>query len=133
MLRFQGKNINSEFDLLMVKAQAIDFIRPLKFEKIDSDKLTNLIYEVTKKLIFNQVDCYICLNYYKQERRKGLEVYVYNKSMTIKKAKENLNNNTEFLDKFDLTQDPKAGIEVRLLKWSKGRGEALLKGSNKNV
>ena len=119
MLQFQGKNINSEFDLLMVKAQTIDFIRPLKFEKVDSDKLTNLIYELTKKLVFNQLDCYICLNHYKQERRKGLEVYVYNKSMTIEKAKENLNKNTEFLDKFDLTRDPKAGIELRLLKWSK--------------
>jgi hypothetical protein len=132
MLQFQGRNITSEFDLLRVKVQAIDFIKPIKFEKTDLEKLADLVFELAKELIFNQVDAYICLNCYKLERKKGLEMYVYNKNMSLEKAQEALNNNCNlskkdisldkdsgFLDKFDLKNDPKTGIEVNILKWSK--------------
>jgi hypothetical protein len=132
MLQFQGRNITSEFDLLRVKVQAIDFIKPIKFEKTDLEKLADLVFELAKELIFNQVDAYICLNCYKLERKKGLEVYVYNKNMSLEKAQEVLNNNCNltqkgvsldknsgFLDKFDLKREPKSGIEVNILKWSK--------------
>ena len=132
MLQFQGRNITSEFDLLRVKVKAIDFIKPIKFEKTDLEKLADLVFELAKELIFNQVDAYICLNCYKLERKKGLEVYVYNKNMSLEKAQEALNNNynlskkgisldknSGFLDKFDLKREPKSGIEVNILKWSK--------------
>jgi hypothetical protein len=132
MLQFQGRNITSEFDLLKVKVQAIDFIKPIKFEKTDFEKLADLVFELAKELIFNQVDAYICLNCYKLERKKGLEMYVYNKNMSLEKAQEALNNNCNlskkgisldknsgFLDRFDLKKDPKAGIELHILKWSK--------------
>ena len=134
MLQFNGRNITSEFDLLRVKVQAMDFIKPLKFEKTDLEKLADLVFELAKELIFNQVDAYICLNCYKLERKKGLEVYVYNKNMPLEKAQEALNNNCNlskkgisldldknsgFLDKFELKNEPKSGIEVNILKWSK--------------
>ena len=132
MLQFQGRNITSEFDLLKVKVQAIDFIKPIKFEKTDQEKLADLVFELAKELIFNQVDAYICLNCYKLERKRGLEIYVYNKNMSVEKAQEVLNNNynlnrkgiildknSGFLDKFDLKNDPISGIEVNILKWSK--------------
>jgi len=132
MLQFQGRNITSEFDLLRIKVQAIDFIKPLKFEKTDLEKLTDLLFELAKELIFNQVNAYICLNCYKLERKKGLEVYVYNKNMPLEKAQKALNNNCNlskkgisldknsgFLDKFELRNEPKSGIEVNILKWSK--------------
>jgi hypothetical protein len=132
MIQFQGRNITSEFDLLKVKVQAIDFIKPIKFEKTDLEKLTDLVFELAKELIFNQVDTYICLNCYKLERKIGLEVYVYNKNMSLEKAQEALNNNynlskrgisldknSGFLDKFDLKRESKSGIEINILKWSK--------------
>jgi len=132
MLQFQGRNITSEFDLLRVKVQAIDFIKPIKFQNSDLEKLADLVFELAKELIFNQVDAYICLNCYKLERKKGLEMYVYNKNMSLEKAQEALNNNCNlskkgisldknsgFLDKFDLKREPKSGIEVNILKWSK--------------
>jgi len=132
MLQLNGSNITSEFDLLRVKVQAIDFIKPLKFEKTDQEKLTDLIFELAKELIFNQADAYICLNCYKLERKKGLEVYIYNKNMPLEKAQEALNNNCNlnkkgisldkisgFLDKFELKREPHSGIEVNILKWSK--------------
>jgi hypothetical protein len=125
MLQFQGRNITSEFDLLRVKVQAIDFIKPIKFEKTDLEKLADLVFELAKELIFNQVDAYICLNCYKLERRKGLEMYVYNKNMSLEKAQEALNNNCKLskkgisLDKFELKKEAKSGIEINILKWSK--------------
>jgi len=132
MLQFQGRNITSEFDLLRVKVQAIDFIKPIKFEKTELEKLADLVFELAKELIFNQVDAYICLNCYKLERKKGLEMYVYNKNMPLEKAQKALNNNCNlskkgisldknsgFLDKFDLKREPKSGIEIDILKWSK--------------
>jgi len=45
MLQFQGRNIASEFDLLRIKVQAIDFIKPIKFEKTDLEKLADLVFE----------------------------------------------------------------------------------------
>ena len=132
MLQFQGRNITSEFDLLRVKVQAIDFIKPIKFEKTDLEKLADLVFELAKELIFNQVDAYICLNCIKLERKKGLEMYVYNKNMSLEKAQEALNNNCNlskkgifldknsgFLDKFELRKEAKSGIEINILKWSK--------------
>jgi len=132
MLQFQGRNITSEFDLLRVKVQTIDFIKPIKFKETDLEKLADLVFELAKELIFNQVDAYICLNYYKLERKRGLEMYVYNKNMSLEKAQEALNNNCNlskkgisldknsgFLDQFDLKREPKSGIEVNILKWSK--------------
>ena len=132
MLQFQSRNITSEFDLLRVKVQTIDFIKPIKFEKTDLEKLADLVFELAKELIFNQVDAYICLNCYKLERKKGLEVYVYNKNMSLEKAQEALDNNCNlskkgifldknfgFLDKFVLKKELKSGIEVNILKWSK--------------
>ena len=132
MLQLQGRNITSEFDLLRVKVRAIDFIKPIKFQNSDLAKLADLVFELAKELIFNQVDAYICLNCYNLERKKGLEVYVYNKNMSLEKALEalinncnlskkgiSLDKNSGFLDKFDLKNDPKTGIEVNILKWSK--------------
>ena len=132
MLQFQGRNITSEFDLLRIKVQAIDFIKTIKFEKTDLEKLADLVFELAKELIFNQVDAYICLNCYKLERKKGLEIYVYNKNMSLEKAQDALKNNynlnrrgivldknSGFLDKFELKRELKSGIEVDILKWSK--------------
>ena len=45
MLQFQGRNIASEFDLIRIKVQAIDFIKPIKFEKTDLEKLADLVFE----------------------------------------------------------------------------------------
>ena len=132
MIQFQGRNITSEFDLLRVKVQAIDFIKPIKFQNSDLEKLADLVFELARELIFNQFDAYICLNCIKLERKKGLEVYVYNKNMSLEKALEalinncnlskkgiSLDKNSGFLDKFDLKRAPKSGIEVNILKWSK--------------
>ncbi|MCM8792528.1 MAG: hypothetical protein NC826_05260 [Candidatus Omnitrophica bacterium] len=132
MLQFQGRNITSEFDLLRVKVQAIDFIKPIKFEKTELENLADLVFELAKELIFNQVDAYICLNCYKLERKRGLEIYVYNKNISIEKAQAALNDNYNlgkrgiivgqspgFLDKFELKNDPKSGVEINILKWSK--------------
>jgi hypothetical protein len=132
MLQFHGRNINSEFDLLRVKVQAIDFIKPIKFDKTELEKLADLVFELAKELIFNQVDAYICLNCYKLERKRGLEIYVYNKNISIEKAQEALNDNynlrkrgiivdqdSGFLDKFELKREAKSGIEINILKWSK--------------
>jgi len=132
MLQFRGRNITSEFDLLRVKVQAIDFIKPIKFQNSDLEKLADLVFELAKELIFNQVDAYICLNCYKLERKKGLEIYVYNKNISLEKAQEVLNNNCNlskkgisldknsgFLDKFELKKEVKSGIEINILKWSK--------------
>jgi hypothetical protein len=131
MLQFQGRSITSEFDLLRVKVQAIDYIKSIKFDKTDLEKLADLVFELAKELIFNQ-DAYICLNCYKLERGKGLEMYVYNKNMSLEKAQEALNNNCNlnkkgisldknsgFLDKFELKKEAKSGIEINILKWSK--------------
>jgi len=132
MLQFNGRNIASDFDLLKVKVQAIDFIKSFKLEKTDLDKLVDLLFELTKELVFNQADAYICLNCYNLERKKGLEVYIYNKNISLEKAQEALNNNCNLskkgisldkisglLDKFELKKEPKSGIEVNILKWSK--------------
>ena len=132
MLQFQGRNITSEFDLLKVKVQAIDFIKPIKFQNSDLEKLADLTFELAKELIFNQVDAYICLNFYNFQRKKGLEMYVYNKNMSLEKALEALINNCNlskkgisldkksgFLDKFELNKEAKSGIEINILKWSK--------------
>jgi len=129
MLQFQGRNITSEFDLLKVKVQAIDFIKPIKFQNSDLEKLADLTFELAKELIFNQVDAYICLNFYNFQRKKGLEMYVYNKNMSLEKAQEALNNscsldkkgisldrNSGFLDKFELKKEIKSGIEVNIFK-----------------
>ncbi|PIV39896.1 MAG: hypothetical protein COS29_00195 [Candidatus Omnitrophica bacterium CG02_land_8_20_14_3_00__42_8] len=105
MLQFQGRNITSEFDLLRVKVQAIDFIKPIKFQNSDLEKLADLVFELAKELIFNQVDAYLCLNCYKLERKIGLEVYVYNKNMSLEKAQEALNNNCN-LSKKGISLDP---------------------------
>ena len=117
---------------MRVKAQAIDFIKPIKFEETDLKKLANLVYELAKELIFNQVDAYICLNCYNLERKKGLEMYLYNKNMSLEKALEalinncnlskmgiSLDKNSGFLDKFELNKEAKSGIEINILKWSK--------------
>jgi hypothetical protein len=132
MLQFQGRNITSEFDLLRVKAQAIDFIKPIEFQNSDLKKLADLTFELAKELIFNQVDAYICLNFYNFNRKKGLEIYVYNKNMSLEKTQKALNNNCSlnkkglfldrnsgFLDKFELKKEVKSGIEVNILKWLK--------------
>ena len=132
MLQFNGRNIASDFDLLKVKVQAIDFIKSFKLEKTDLDKLVDLLFELTKELVFNQADAYICLNCYNLKRKKGLEVYIYNKNISLEKAQEALNNNCNLskkgisldkisglLDKFELKKEPKSGIEVNILKWSK--------------
>ena len=132
MLQIQGRNITSEFDLLRVKAQAIDFIKLIKFQSSDLEKLADLTFELAKELIFNQVDAYICLNYYNFERKKGLEMYVYNKNMSLEEAQEALNNNCDlskkgifldknsgFLDKFELKKESKSGIEINIFKLSK--------------
>lgn len=129
MLQFEG---NTEIDLLKIKVQAIGFIKTFKFEKNDQEKLIDLVIELTRELIFCQVDSYLCLACYKQEREKGLEVYVYNKNMSTGKAREALRNNnnlnkksimldksSEFLDDFELWREQETGIEVRLLKWVK--------------
>jgi HD-GYP domain-containing protein (c-di-GMP phosphodiesterase class II) len=129
MLQFQGRNITSEFDLLKVKVQAIDFIKPIKFQNSDLEKLADLTFELAKELIFNQVDAYICLNFYNFNREKGLEMYVYNKNMSLEKAQEALNNSCSlskkgisldrksgFLDKFKLKKEIKSGIEVNIFK-----------------
>jgi len=132
MLQFLGRNITSDFDLLRVKVQAINFMKPIKFDNSDLEKLADLVYELAKQLIFNEADAYICLNCYKLERKKGLEMYVYNKNMSLEKAQEALDNNCNlskkgipldknsgFLDKFDLKRELTSGIEVNILKWSK--------------
>ena len=131
MLQFRGRNITSESDLLKVKAQATDFIKPIKFEEKDRENLTDSVFELTKELIFNQADAYICLNCYKQEHKNGLEIYVYNRSITVEKAREVLNNNCNlskkgisldkdsgFLDRFNLKNDRKTGVEIYILKWA---------------
>ena len=127
MLQFLGKSINSKYDLLVVKMKAFDFIRSLKFEKTDAEKLQNFIFELANELIFNQTDAYIYLNYYRQERKKGLEIYVYNKSITIERTQQILSNNfvmanrsiffdKSYFDSFELRQDPKLGAEVHIIK-----------------
>jgi hypothetical protein len=109
MLQFLSRNITSEFDLLKAKVQVIDFIKSLKFRKTDQEKLTDLVYELTKELVLNQTDAYICLNRYKLERKKGLEVYAYNKSISLEKAQETLNNNYN-LSKKGISLDKKFRI-----------------------
>lgn len=127
MLQFFGGNINSKYDLLVVKVKVSDFVKPLKFGKTDSDKLIDSVFELTRRLVFNQPDAYIYLNCCKQERRKGLEVYSCNKSVTMEKAQQILNSNYDvrgdsiFLDKnyfdsFELRQDTKLGAEVHIIK-----------------
>jgi len=127
VLQFLGKNINSKYDLLVVKIKVADFIKPLKFGKIDSEKLIDSVFELTRKLVFNQLDAHIYLNCCKRERKKGLEIYIYNKSLTLEKAQQILNSNYDvsgdsifldknFFDSFELRQDPKLGAEVHIVK-----------------
>lgn len=127
MLQFLGKNVNSKYDLLVVKVKVADFIKPLKFGKIDSEKLIDSVFELTRKLVFNQPDAHIYLNCCKRERKKGLEIYIYNKSVTMEKAQQILNSNYDmsgesifldknFFDSFELRQDPKLGTEVHIIK-----------------
>lgn len=130
MLQFLGKNINCKYDLLVVKVKVADFVKPLKFGKIDSEKLVDSVFELTRKLVFNQPDAHIYLNYCKPERKKGLEIYIYNKSVTMEKAQQILNSNYDiigesvfldknFFDSFELRQDPKLGAEAHAVKLSK--------------
>ena len=130
MLQFLGKNITSKYDLLVVKVKVADFIKPFKFGEIDSEKLIDSLFELTRKLIFDQPEAHIYLNCCKKERRKGLEVYIYNKSMTVEKAGQILNSDYDingesifldksFFDSFELRQDPKLGAEIHILKLSK--------------
>jgi len=127
MLQFLGKNINSKYDLLVVKVKVSDFIKPLKFGKIDTEKIIDSIFELTRKLVFNQPDAHIYINYCKQERKKGSEVYIYNKSATMEKAQQILNSNYDisgesifldrnFFDSFELRKDPELGAEVHVIK-----------------
>jgi len=127
MLQFFGKNINSKYDLLVVKVKVSDFVKPLKFGKIDSEKLVDLVFELTRKLVFNQPDAHIYLNCCKQERKKILEIYIYNKSMTIENTRQVLNTNHDmssestildksFFDVFELRQDPQLGAEAHVVK-----------------
>ncbi len=127
MLQFLGKNINSKYDLLVVKAKVSDFIKPLKFGKIDSEKFIDSVFELIRKLVFNQTDAHIYLNGCKRERKKGVEIYIYNKSATMEKAQQILNSNYDmtgesiildksFFDSFELRQDPKLGTEVHIIK-----------------
>jgi hypothetical protein len=127
VLQFLGKNINCKYDLLVVKVKVADFVKPLKFGKIDSEKLVDSIFELTRKLVFNQSDAHIYLNYCKQERRKGLEIYIYNKSVTMEKTHQILNSNYDisgesifldknFFDSFEFRQDPRLGAEVHGIK-----------------
>jgi hypothetical protein len=130
MLQYLGKDVNSKYDLFLLKAQIADFIKPLKFGKADVEKFTDLMFELTKALVFNMPDAYMYLNHHKQERRKGLEIYLYNKSMTIDKMRGILNINyclgnesiisdRSFFDNFELMQDPKLGAGVHIIKWQK--------------
>jgi len=127
VLQFLGKNINSKYDLLVIKAKVSDFIKPLKFGKIDSEKFIYSVFELTRKLVFNQTDAHIYLNVCKRERKKGVEIYIYNKSATMEKAQQILNSNYDmtgesiildksFFDSFELRQDPKLGTEVHIIK-----------------
>jgi len=132
MLQFNGRNITSEFDLLRVKVQAMDFIKPLKFEKTDQEKLGDLIFELTKELIFKQTNSFISLNIYKLERKKGLEINVLTSQFNVEKTQKviknnynlakkgiSLDKNAGFLDEFDLRPDIKSGTEIRIMKWLK--------------
>ena len=130
MLQFLGKNVNSKYDLLIVKVKVADFIKPLKFGKIDSEKLIDLVFELTRRLVFNQPDAHIYLNCCKRERKKGLEIYIYNKLVTMEKAQQILDSNyivniesiildKNFFDSFELRQDPELGVEVHIVKLSR--------------
>lgn len=130
MLQFLGKNVNSKYDLLIVKVKVADFIKPLKFGKIDSEKLIDLVFELTRRLVFNQPDAHIYLNCCKRERKKGLEIYIYNKLVTMEKAQQILDSNyivniesiildKNFFDTFELRQDPELGVEVHIVKLSR--------------
>jgi len=81
-------------------------------------------------MVFNQPDAHIYLNCCKRERKKGLEIYIYNKLVTMEKAQQILNSSFDmigesiFLDKtffdgFELRQDPKLGAEIHIIKLSK--------------
>jgi len=130
VLQFLGKNVNSKYDLLIVKVKVADFIKPLKFGKIDSEKLIDLVFELTRRLVFNQPDAHIYLNCCKRERKKGLEIYIYNKLVTMEKAQQILDSNyivniesiildKNFFDTFELRQDPELGVEVHIVKLSR--------------
>ena len=130
MLQFLGKNVNSKYDLLIVKVKVADFIKPFKFGKIDSEKLIDLVFELTRRLVFNQPDAQIYINCCKRERKKGLEIYIYNKLVTMEKAQQILDSNyivniesiildKNFFDTFELRQDPELGVEVHIVKLSR--------------
>lgn len=130
MLQYLGKDVNSKYDLFLLKVQVADFIKPLKFEKTDVEKLADLLFELTRELVFNMPDAYMYLNHYKQEQRKGLEIYIYNKGMTVEKIQGILNINyflsnesifsdRSFFDEFELKQDPKLGAGIHIVKWQK--------------
>jgi len=130
VLQFLGKNVNSKYDLLIVKVKVADFIKPFKFGKIDSEKLIDLVFELTRRLVFNQPDAQIYINCCKRERKKGLEIYIYNKLVTMEKAQQILDSNyivniesiildKNFFDTFELRQDPELGVEVHIVKLSR--------------
>ena len=130
MLQYLGKDVNNLYDLFILKEQVGNFIKPLKFEKADVEKFTDLIFELTKALVFNMPDAHMYLNHYRQKRRKGLEIYLYNKSMTIDKMRgilsinyclssECIISNRSFFDNFEFTQDTKLGAGVHITKWQK--------------
>lgn len=130
MLQFLGKNANSKYDLFLLKVKISDFIKPVKFEKADAEKFTESLFELTKELVFNMPDAYMYLSYHKQERKKGLEIYIYNKGMTVDTMRGILNINyyqgnensfsgRSFFDDFEVRQDPKLGAGVHIVKWQK--------------
>lgn len=109
MLQFHGKNINSELDLLRVKVQANDFIRPLKFDKSNLEKLSDLIYELAKDLVLNQQQAYIFINIYRLGRRKGIEIYVQTQYESTEQVQDILRNDYDF-EKKGISFDKGAGF-----------------------
>ena len=129
MLQFHGKNINTELDLLRVKVQAHDFIRPLKFDKGSLEKLSDLIYELTKDLVLNQQEAYIAVNMYRLEHRKGIEIYVQTQCESIEQVRDILRNDYNFekkgiffdksagfLDVFELKKEPQSKADIHIIK-----------------
>ncbi len=130
MLQFLGKDVNSKYDLFLIKAQVSDFIKPLKFEKADMEKIADLLFEAAREFIFNMPDSHMYLNHYKQDRKKGLEIYIYNKGMTAEKmlgilninyclSNESVFSDRSFFDIFEVKRDPKLGAGVHIVKWQK--------------
>jgi len=129
MLQFHGKNINTELDLLRVKVQAYDFIRTLKFDKGSLEKLSDLIYELTKVLVLNQQEAYIAVNMYRLEHRKGIEICVQTQCESIERVRDILRNDYSFekkgiffdksagfLDVFELKKEPQSKVDIHIIK-----------------